>query len=413
MDETFDCPECGTSVEISGLAPGRQVRCGFCRRLLEVPYFPRVVKTEWRRRRFGRPWWVVLAWSVIGLATVAVLTVSLARMIIRHGQASLERSIGELVTASEVAESEGNLSKALIDLDSAIHLRSGSDSGSAEEIQILRQRRDALSLREVGAMLDRLKGLDAAVLPLGDWLNLKARVESDRKLAPLRADVERAMRQKLHQRIDSLEEAAVKAEGVGKPAEALEGCESARALVAHLPDSDRSAIRSRLDAIVDRLVLTRGIVVEQIPGQRPDHRPGGDGTWSLPFLDRALMSRGYLPRPDSSSWRDRWAGSPFRLILQINERPDGKYLTSENRLTRIDARLILERHGRQVWVATPSARTPVPLPNLSAYLSGQIALSSRRSDDFEKMLYDHVRTSIDEKLATALSRMPAWSPDPG
>ena len=41
MDGSFACPECGSDVEVRGLAPGRQVRCGFCHRLLEVPYLPR------------------------------------------------------------------------------------------------------------------------------------------------------------------------------------------------------------------------------------------------------------------------------------------------------------------------------------------------------------------------------------
>ena len=41
MEGSFACPECGTFVEVHGLAPGRQVRCGFCNRLLEVPYLPR------------------------------------------------------------------------------------------------------------------------------------------------------------------------------------------------------------------------------------------------------------------------------------------------------------------------------------------------------------------------------------
>ena len=36
MDGSFACPECGSDVEVRGLAPGRQVRCEFCHRLLEV-----------------------------------------------------------------------------------------------------------------------------------------------------------------------------------------------------------------------------------------------------------------------------------------------------------------------------------------------------------------------------------------
>src|SRR3954462_516084 len=63
MDEAFACPECGTNVQVQGIAPGRQVRCGFCHRLVEVPYLPRAVDPGWRRQRFGRPWWVPWAWA--------------------------------------------------------------------------------------------------------------------------------------------------------------------------------------------------------------------------------------------------------------------------------------------------------------------------------------------------------------
>ena len=58
-----------------GLAPGRQVRCGFCQQLLEVPYLPRVPAGPWKRRRFGRSRVVHLdAWEPIG-AILAVLFV--------------------------------------------------------------------------------------------------------------------------------------------------------------------------------------------------------------------------------------------------------------------------------------------------------------------------------------------------
>ena len=76
MDQAFACPECGTMVEVGGLAPGRQVRCGFCHRLLEVPFLPRVEASGWRRRKFGRPWWVPWAWGGLGLAAAAVIVVA-------------------------------------------------------------------------------------------------------------------------------------------------------------------------------------------------------------------------------------------------------------------------------------------------------------------------------------------------
>ena len=50
-------------------------------------------------------------------------------------------------------------------------------------------------------------------------------------------------------------------------------------------------------------------------------------------------------------------------------------MSSENRLTRIEASLTLYRRGKQIWKTTPTARTMVPLPSLPAYLSTRVAPS--------------------------------------
>ena len=68
MDGSFACPECGSSVEVTGLAPGRQVRCGFCNRLLEVPFLPRAADAPWKRRRFARPKWFIWACAALAVA---------------------------------------------------------------------------------------------------------------------------------------------------------------------------------------------------------------------------------------------------------------------------------------------------------------------------------------------------------
>src|SRR6516162_6229364 len=81
MDEAFACPDCGTTVAVDKLVPGRQVRCGFCHRLLEVPYFPRVSDPRWYRRRFNRPWWVLWARCSLGLLGLVILLVATFRFL--------------------------------------------------------------------------------------------------------------------------------------------------------------------------------------------------------------------------------------------------------------------------------------------------------------------------------------------
>ena len=95
MDGSFACPECGSSVEVAGLAPGRQVRCGFCNRLLEVPYLPRAAESAWKRRRFARPRWFVWACVALGLVSVASLgTGTFALSLASMTRPSSARSIG-------------------------------------------------------------------------------------------------------------------------------------------------------------------------------------------------------------------------------------------------------------------------------------------------------------------------------
>jgi hypothetical protein len=80
------------------------------------------VKAEWKRRRFGRPWWVVWAWASLGLAAVVIVLIAVAQMLIRHEKQTLDRSIGDLVASSEAAESQGDLTRALLEQISAIRV---------------------------------------------------------------------------------------------------------------------------------------------------------------------------------------------------------------------------------------------------------------------------------------------------
>ena len=130
----------------------------------------------------------------------------------------------------------------------------------------------------------------------------------------------------------------------------------------------------------------------------------------VPELVRGLKAKGYLPREDASPWRPKWSDAPYRLSLEINEKHEGNYMSSENRLTRIDAHLTLLLRGKQIWQTTPTARTMVPLPNLPAYFSARMAMSPTRIDEFERLLYDNARGMIDEKLAFALRNMPECGP---
>jgi hypothetical protein len=112
MDGSFTCPECGSEVEVRGLAPGRHVRCGFCHRLLEVPYLPRAANALWKRRRFVRPRWVTWAWAALALISAVVVVAGAWRLLKRQWTSYQERSVNQLLESSRTHEAGGRLGQA-------------------------------------------------------------------------------------------------------------------------------------------------------------------------------------------------------------------------------------------------------------------------------------------------------------
>jgi hypothetical protein len=410
MDEAFACPDCGTIVEIKGLAPGRQVRCDFCHRLLEVPYLPRVAELGWKRRRFGRPWWVVWAWSALGLLGVAIVVIAAVQFLDRWERTALARSIDRLIASSQTREEAGQRDQAVVDLDSAINLCPPDSAQHRELLRQLRSRRQALVRRGAQDVLERLRQNQNPPFPLGDWLNLQARVTTDPDLAPLQGEVAAKLQTKLKQCVESDLAAAQSAAELGRALMAFDRCETLAPLAAHLPEPDRGRLRGEAGEIVVRIIDRHGVLLDPPHGHFLTGSMARYNANMIPTLVKALKTKGYLPQPDVSPWRDRWSRSPYRFSLEVNERAEGNYLASENRLTRIDAHLRLFYRGMEIWQTTPTARTKVPLPGLPGYFSARVALSPARIEEFERLLYDDARSQIDEKFAFALSHMPECGP---
>jgi hypothetical protein len=413
VEETFACPECGSIVEVGGLAPGRQVRCGFCHRLLEVPYLPRIEEQSWKRRRFGRPRWVPWAWGALGLVAIAVVLVAMTRIVDRHERQALERSIKDLTASSELKSLSGRLDQALVDLDTAINLCQQSSRCDSEVVSELKKKRQGLAIREAQAVLDRLSAHDARPFPVGDWLTLKSRVASDPDLVSLRGHVEESFQGTLKQRIERDLSAAKAALASGQAGAALESCDAAAPLLSRLAPAEQKSLRSQADQLVSQLVDQYGIYLDPPRGHFLRGAESKYNASMMPKLFSAVKAKGYVPQVGSLLWRDHWSHAPYRLSLEVNERQEGNYMASENRLTRIDASLTLTRRGKLVWKTTPSARTMEPLPSLPAYLSTQVALSPARKVELETLLYDNARSLIDDRFAFALIHMPACEYGPG
>jgi hypothetical protein len=409
MDGAFACPECGNTVEIRGLAPGRQVRCGFCRRLLEVPYLPRAY-AGWKRRRFHRPKWVVWSYVAIGIVAAILLSASAFRLVKREYRSSQDRSIKHMVQLSRQHEAEGRFSEALIDLDAALELAEKAGPATLARMERERKDRPLLARRDVEVILERLRKHDPSTFPVGDWLNLMARAARDPDLDPLVQPIEQQFQSSLKQQVSTDLERARRSFDSGQVVDSIQACDRIAALCKHLAPEGREGTYLETEKLVIQLVSTRGVNVAPPAGQFIFGSLSGYVSELLPLLTKGLEKKGYLPVHESSPWREVWKNARYQVRLEVKERLEGRYPPSENRLTRIEAPLSLTSTDGFTWNAIPTARSTVPLPHVRADFSVRAAAGSERSSEFEKLLYDDARGKIKEKFASALTNMPECSP---
>ena len=152
MDGSFACPECGSQVEVQGLAPGRQVRCGFCQQLIEVPFLPRVPAGSWKRRRFSRSRWFTWTLGALGAISMVLCLAGVIQYVRTHLRAAEKGSIARLLESSRAHEESGRLDQALIDLDVALDLARKNELTDPTLIEEQQRRRGDLARRDTLAV---------------------------------------------------------------------------------------------------------------------------------------------------------------------------------------------------------------------------------------------------------------------
>jgi len=406
MDGEFTCPECGQKVKApppSG--PGRQARCEFCGRLLEVPFLPRA-ETGPKGARKSTPRWVPWTWWGIAIAAVCLLAVGAVQLILVGERAGRVRLIERLIAESKASEANGRIDQALRKLDQALDLLPAVKGRIAENPEAVRERRRSLARRDANNALRDLEERGGSSATLGQWINLVARSDADEDLAPLRREVETRFQNAITEWL-AREEAALKSEAAaGRPRSALDHGAAAVEAISQLPAPEQPKALERIDALVIPLIERRGAVIEFLSEGTADES-SWCATTMKPEMIQALEDKGYLPSTSASRWDEVWARAPFRLSLATREHREGSYLSTQNRLTRVEAQLELSHRGRVLWKSTPNARTSVPARGLSSFVSSRLALSRNRSPEVEDLLRDDARHQLIPKLQGALHSLPA------
>ena len=337
---------------------------------------------------------------------LAVVVAAGAVQFLRRKYDSIQdRSINQLLQSSQRHEADGRLNEALIDLDAALELADKAGPAWVKRREEERTRRPDLARRDAEAVLAGLCRNPSSTFRLGDWLNLIARAERDADVAQLSTRIDEGFQASLSEQTKRELESGRQLFDSGALSRSMDACDRVGALIKHLSKVSQPAVRKQTEALVEQLVRTAGIVVDVRSGE---FLYGSNSYVAdmVPVLEKALESKGYLPRREKSAWRDLWRDSPFHAQLDVSETKEGNYLSSENRLTLIHCELTVTAGDRRIWQSTPRSRSVVPLPGLPAYLASRVAVSPERSDEFERLLYKNARDQIDQKFSTALANMP-------
>lgn len=409
MQGSFACPECGCEIHLTGLSPGRTVRCGWCDSLVEVPFIPRADQIVRSRSRSRVPWW---AWPVWARVSVAILCVALAaavlaRLVRARWQSADEEELARMVATSAAAEKAGRLGDALVELQSAL-VRAARMSPPPAGVEDLRRQRDALSLREAEAQLAAMASPAADPgQAVGRALTLQARTTHDPALTGLVPAIDTALERLREQWADADAVDAATALEAGQPDRAMELCERLHRTADGLPDGPRRRLQAGAVGLAARVIVRHGAIVEPVKGHFTLGSPESYASQLRPLFLDGLRSHGYLPRPAQPVWPELWSRTaPFRLIFEVVERQDDTYLQSPNRVSRIEGMLAMTHAGATLWHDTPMAHTQIPLPGLPAYQASRVAVSAHRSPDFERLLYDNARASLRERLGLSMRNLP-------
>ncbi|MDB5351798.1 MAG: hypothetical protein JWN86_3045 [Planctomycetota bacterium] len=398
MAGSFACPECGCAVVPRGLSPGRQLRCGECGTLVEVPFLPRATGPR-RTRRHGPGW----TWAVLGIVAAVLMVVGSVEIARSRGRAGRERKIAALVSASEKAEASSRYDEALADATAGLKI---AKTLGADATAPLKERRDRLALRDAET---RLAGVEAAPDQVEALRALRVTIESDRALEPLRDTVVDALSVALARRAGADLNDASSALASGHPQMAINLCERVAKAADELGYERAEGLKEAARRVAESVIRRVGVTFEPVTGEFLQ----GPSTARLhaeslyPNIASALARRGYLPKPKASAFLTVWdETAPFKVALSVVERNDGNFFQTPLHTSRLQAILALKQGKAIRWQTQAQGKTRLPPPTMTAFEQSHLTLAKTRDPAIEKRLYDDARAVLAENLGGMLRTMP-------
>ncbi len=408
MDGTFACPECGTEIVLEGLSPGRQVRCGWCSTSIEVPFLPRKGTPLLRRRSDSRTRRkVILAWTGLGIATFLVVVIGTGRFFQRRDREQHEGALCGHISAAQDFEKAGQFDRSLDEIDQAVAASSAMGPQDRERLESLQRDRARLVRRAAEIRLAAIPA-DAPDKAVAACLSLRAWVRKETTLSDLEDAVDDRLERSLRQWAENDANDARLAAKARRGTAALDLCERLMKTTEELVDKEaRRQLRSDAELVVRDVIIRQGVILDPIRGEFTLGSSQAYDTALHTQVESLLSQRGYVLRRPASDWNRLWDSlAPYHVAISISERMGANYLHSENRLSVIEAKIMLGRAGKLLWTGGPAiARSQSPIPNLAVYKASQIAVGDRRNEA-ERIIYQDAYSTLIGKFNITINGLP-------
>jgi len=352
------------------------------------------------------PLWGRLAATIL---TVAIAVAGMERAARSYRISTELRELGSLTDQARASETEGRVGDALAELEAALAM-AGEMRPPPPGLDDLRRWRADLSVRDTRARLAAVEAAGDRIKPplaVGEAMTLLALAERDEALTGLVPSIRATLEKQLERWTVADAVEARRALDAGQDARALDLCRRMYDSAQDLPTPSRKRVEAEAAGLAGEAISRSGTIIEPVRGTFTLGTPSSYSQPVLEPLNEALRRQGFVPRPPKSPWDDLWESrSPFRVTLEVDERQNGAYLESPNRVSRIEARMEIRRGDVVVWTDRSQGRTQVPLPKAPAYMASRLAVSARRSAEFERMLYENARDAVSERVRNALLSLP-------